>query len=193
MFSFICASSLGKELAGLVQSPPTGRAGSMTSAVEVLMVYRPSRFWVYVHHITTQIHPLFTFTHNSYTTEKCRGNNNGWDTLVNLWENSLGNMSNRPPKIFVYPDSTLDESCRSALRTEKQTTFGAERESLFKRGMQIIMGGTGKKEAVGARPLTCCSTSAADKDFAQPSGKFTRRVIPWVVPRRSFKNWPMCP
>ena len=81
------------------------------------------------------------------------GNNKQMDTLVNLWENSLVNMSNkaRHTKNFVYPESTAGSKAAKRLRTEANKLSEQERESLFKRGMQIIYGGTGTKEAVGAR------------------------------------------
>ena len=82
---------------------------------------------------------------------KVPGNNKQMDTLVNLWENSLVNMSNKATKNFVYPDSTAGSKAAKRLRTEANKLSERERESLFKRGMQIIYGGTGKKEAVGAR------------------------------------------
>jgi len=82
---------------------------------------------------------------------KVPGNNKRMDTLVNLWENCLVNMSNKAAKYFVYPDSTAGSKAAKRLRTEANKLSERERESLFKRGMQIIYGGTGKKEAVGAR------------------------------------------
>jgi hypothetical protein len=82
---------------------------------------------------------------------KVPGNDKQMDTLVNLWENSLVNMSNKAAKSFVYPDSTAGSKAAKRLRTEANKLSERERESLFKRGMQIIYGGSGKKEAVGAR------------------------------------------
>ena len=75
------------------------------------------------------------------------------DTPGNLWENDLVNMSNkaRHTKNFVYPESTAGSKAAKRLRTEANKLSEQDRESLFKRGMQIIYGGTGTKEAVGAR------------------------------------------
>ena len=75
------------------------------------------------------------------------------DITGNLWENDLVNMSNkvRQSKNFVYPESTAGSKAAKRLRTEANKLSEQDRESLFKRGMQIIYGGTGTKEAVGAR------------------------------------------
>jgi hypothetical protein len=79
--------------------------------------------------------------------------NNQMDTPDNLWENNLVNMGNkaRHTKNFVYPESTAGSKAAKRLRTEANKLSEPDRENLFKRGMQIIYGGTGKKEAVGAR------------------------------------------
>jgi hypothetical protein len=73
------------------------------------------------------------------------------DTLDNLWENKAANMSNKTAKNFVYPDTTAGSKAAKRLRTEANKLTERQREDLFKRGMQIIYGGTGKKEAAGAR------------------------------------------
>ena len=73
--------------------------------------------------------------------------------MDNLWENMLVNMSNkaRHTKNIVYPESTAGSKAAKRLRTEANKLSEQDRENLFKRGMQIIYGGTGTKEAVGAR------------------------------------------
>jgi hypothetical protein len=75
------------------------------------------------------------------------------DTPGNLWENDVANMSNkaRHNKNFVYPEGTAGSKAAKRLRTEANKLTEQDRENLFKRGMQIIYGGTGTKEAVGAR------------------------------------------
>ena len=73
------------------------------------------------------------------------------DTMANLWEICHANMSNKANKNFVYPDSTAGSKAAKRLRTEASKLTERQREDLFNRGMQIIYGGTGKKEAVGAR------------------------------------------
>jgi hypothetical protein len=75
------------------------------------------------------------------------------DIADNLWENELVIMSNkaRPAKNFVYPESTAGSKAAKRLRAEANKLSEQDRENLFKRGMQIIYGGTGTKEAVGAR------------------------------------------
>ena len=79
--------------------------------------------------------------------------NNRMDTPDNLRENNLVNMGNkaRHTKNFVYPESTAGSKAAKRLRTEANKLSEPDRENLFKRGMQIIYGGTGTKEAVGAR------------------------------------------
>jgi hypothetical protein len=58
-------------------------------------------------------------------------------------------MSAKAANNFVYPNSTAGSKAAKRLRTEANRL--SERESLYQRGMQIIYGGTGGKEAVGAR------------------------------------------
>jgi hypothetical protein len=71
------------------------------------------------------------------------------DTPGNLWGNIFADMSNKAAKNFVYPDSTAGSKAAKRLRTEAGKLTERQREELFKRGMQIIYGGTGKKETVG--------------------------------------------
>jgi hypothetical protein len=73
------------------------------------------------------------------------------DSAGNSWENNPANMSNKANKNFVYPDTTAGAKAAKRLRTEASKLTERQREDLFNRGMQIIYGGTGKKEAVGAR------------------------------------------
>ena len=73
------------------------------------------------------------------------------DTPHNLWENKVASMSHKAAKNFVYPDSTAGSKTAKRLRTEASKLSEQERENLFKRGMQIIYGGTGTKETVGTR------------------------------------------
>jgi hypothetical protein len=79
--------------------------------------------------------------------------NKPMDIKGNLWENDPVNMSNkaRHTKNFVYPESTAGSKAAKRLRTEANKLSEQDREDLFKRGMQIIYGGTGTKETVGAR------------------------------------------
>jgi len=66
-------------------------------------------------------------------------------------KNNLAIMSTKAAKNFVYPDRTGAAKAAKRLRTEANKLSERERESLFKRGMQIVYGGTGTKAAVGAR------------------------------------------
>jgi hypothetical protein len=61
-------------------------------------------------------------------------------------------MSNKSghPKNFVYPDSTAGMKAARRIRAEANKLTEQQREDLFKRGMQIVYGGTGSKETVGA-------------------------------------------
>jgi hypothetical protein len=52
---------------------------------------------------------------------------------------------------FVYPESTLGSKAAKKLRSEANNLSEAERERLFKVGMQIIYGGVGEEETVRAR------------------------------------------
>ena len=54
-------------------------------------------------------------------------------------------------KNHVYPENTSGSKTAKRVRTQANKLTESERESLFKRGMQIIYGGTGSKETVGAR------------------------------------------
>jgi hypothetical protein len=56
----------------------------------------------------------------------------------------------RHPKNFIYPDSTAGSKAARRVRAEANKLTEKEREELFKRGMQIVYGGTGSKETVGA-------------------------------------------
>jgi hypothetical protein len=71
------------------------------------------------------------------------------DTTGNPWENEPVNMSNKANKNFVYPDTTAGAKAAKRVRTEANKLTERQREDLFKRGMQIIYGGTGTKETVG--------------------------------------------
>ena len=84
---------------------------------------------------------------------KVPGNNKQVDTQENMCKNVLVNMSNksRHTKNFVYPENTSGSKSAKRLRTEANKLSEQKRENLFKRGMQIIYGGTGTKETVGAR------------------------------------------
>jgi hypothetical protein len=61
-------------------------------------------------------------------------------------------MSNKAshPKNFVYPDNTAGAKAARRVRSEANKLTERQREDLFKRGMQIIYGGTGTKETVGS-------------------------------------------
>ena len=73
------------------------------------------------------------------------------DTRVNLWENNFVNMSNKADQKFQLSRKHGWIESGEAPANGSEQAFGKERENLFKRGMQIIYGGTGNKEAVGAR------------------------------------------
>jgi hypothetical protein len=75
----------------------------------------------------------------------------GLDTRQILWEDNPAIMSNKAAKNFAYPDSTAGSKAAKRLRTEANKLSERERENLFKRGMQIIYGGTGSKETAGTR------------------------------------------
>ena len=68
-----------------------------------------------------------------------------------LWENELVIVSNkaRHTKNFVYPESTAGSKAAKRLRTAANKLSEQDRENLFKRGMQIIYGGTETKEITG--------------------------------------------
>ncbi len=52
---------------------------------------------------------------------------------------------------FIYPATTTGSEAAKRLRTETNKLSEQQRDDLFKRGMQIIYGGTGTKKALGAR------------------------------------------
>ena len=52
---------------------------------------------------------------------------------------------------FEYPANTTGGETAARLRAEANHLSESQREALFKQGMQIIYGGTGKKETVGHR------------------------------------------
>jgi len=52
---------------------------------------------------------------------------------------------------FEYPANTSGGEIAARLRAESNPLSESRREALFKQGMQIIYGGTGKKETVGHR------------------------------------------
>jgi hypothetical protein len=54
-------------------------------------------------------------------------------------------------KNFLYPDATSGLRAAKKLRSEANKLSESQRESLFKRGMQVIYGGTGATEAVCPR------------------------------------------
>jgi hypothetical protein len=53
-------------------------------------------------------------------------------------------------KNFAYPETTSGARAAKRLRAEANKLTERQREDLFKRGMQIIYGGTGTKEKVGS-------------------------------------------
>lgn len=61
-------------------------------------------------------------------------------------------MSNKAsqPKNFVYPVSTSGSKVAKRVRTQANKLTERQREDLFQRGMQIIYGGSGAKQTVGA-------------------------------------------
>jgi hypothetical protein len=54
-------------------------------------------------------------------------------------------------KNFHYPEKTSGSRVAKKLRSEANKLTESQRENLFKRGMQIIYGGTGTTEATRAR------------------------------------------
>lgn len=74
------------------------------------------------------------------------------DSKPDLWKTEPATMSNkaRQPKNFVYPENTAGTKAAKRVRSEANKLTERQREDLFKRGMQIIYGGTGTKETVGA-------------------------------------------
>jgi hypothetical protein len=68
-----------------------------------------------------------------------------------LWENKDAKMNNRTSqtKNLVYPETTSGSRAAKRVRAEANKLTERQREDLFKRGMQIIYGGTGTKETVG--------------------------------------------
>jgi hypothetical protein len=69
-----------------------------------------------------------------------------------LWENKAATMSNKTSqsKNFAYPETTAGARAARRVRAEANKLTERQREDLFKRGMQIVCGGTGTKETVGA-------------------------------------------
>ena len=63
--------------------------------------------------------------------------------------NNLAIMSSKTTKNFVYPESTAGSKAAKRLRAGANKLTERQREELFKRGMQIIYGGTGTKETAG--------------------------------------------
>ena len=61
-------------------------------------------------------------------------------------------MSNKTSqsKNFVYPEITSGTRAARRVRAAANKLTERQRENLFKRGMQIVYGGTGTKETVGA-------------------------------------------
>jgi hypothetical protein len=74
------------------------------------------------------------------------------DSKPDLWKTEPATMSNKAsqPKNFVYPENTAGTKAAKRVRSEANKLTERQREDLFKRGMQIIYGGTGTKETVGA-------------------------------------------
>lgn len=54
-------------------------------------------------------------------------------------------------KNFAYPVNTSGTKAAKRLREEANKLTEPQRENLFKRGMQIIYGGTGTKNTAGTR------------------------------------------
>ena len=52
---------------------------------------------------------------------------------------------------FDYPATTKGSQIAARVRVEANRLSEAERETLFKKGMQMIYGGTGTKETAGRR------------------------------------------
>jgi hypothetical protein len=73
------------------------------------------------------------------------------DISPESWENKEA-MSKKTshPKNTVYPDQTAGAKTARRLRSEANKLTEQQREELFKRGMQIVYGGAGSKETVGA-------------------------------------------
>jgi hypothetical protein len=57
----------------------------------------------------------------------------------------------RRAKNFLYPEKTSGSRAAKKLRSEANKLSESKRESLFKRGMQIIYGGSGAEETVRTR------------------------------------------
>jgi hypothetical protein len=57
----------------------------------------------------------------------------------------------RRVKNFNYPEKTAGSKAAKKLRAETNKLSESKRENLFKRGMQIIYGGTRTEKAVRAR------------------------------------------
>jgi len=53
-------------------------------------------------------------------------------------------------KNFVYPETTAGTRAAKRVRAEANKLTERQCENLFKRGMQVVYGGTGTKETVGA-------------------------------------------
>ena len=63
----------------------------------------------------------------------------------------LHSQTSRPQSGDTYPDKTLGSEAASAARKKANRLTDTERENLFQKGMRIIYGGNGTKEAVRTR------------------------------------------
>jgi hypothetical protein len=74
------------------------------------------------------------------------------DTKPTVCENEDAAMSSKTKqsKNFVYPETTSGSRAGRRVRGQANKLTERQREALFKRGMQIIYGGTGTKKTVGA-------------------------------------------
>jgi hypothetical protein len=74
------------------------------------------------------------------------------DVTLDLRGSKAAMMSNKPSqsKNFVCPETTLGACAARRVCAEANKLTERQREDLSKRGMQIVYGGTGTEEKVGA-------------------------------------------
>jgi hypothetical protein len=64
---------------------------------------------------------------------------------------TMSKSGSKQGKNFSYPDQTKGSETAAQIRKETNGLSEHKREELFQRGMQIIYGGSGKKETVRSR------------------------------------------
>ena len=63
----------------------------------------------------------------------------------------MNTKAQKVKKVADYPDQTAGSKLAAEARTAANGLSDSERDELFKRGMQVIYGGSGDKETARAR------------------------------------------